>query len=318
MPQHRLRALGPSDMPSVRASLIESARSGLIRSAFERMKDWPRDQLVVNLVEPEFLADRVEGGSLWWIKSDAVDLVAQAAPSLPIESSVTPEMAQLLTGASVLIGFSGGIECNVWADGAEAAPLEMLSISLHVRPGMLGEPPVITMAWFQRMGNGDPGANVPPEFADEWMLVDCSRWRCGEPLDADWPDMEAQRRADPSDMEDRRLTLAILALALQDRVIEHREHLDRPTRRRAQRAGRDPRLDAVRIHDLRGAARAARTEATEQAGRYRHRWIVEGHWRSQPYGPQSSLRRPVWIAPHMKGPEGAPVLTGEKVKVMRP
>jgi hypothetical protein len=36
---------------------------------------------------------------------------------------------------------------------------------------------------------------------------------------------------------------------------------------------------------------------------YKVRWIVRGHWRSQPHGPERSLRRLTWIAPHWKGPE---------------
>jgi hypothetical protein len=30
---------------------------------------------------------------------------------------------------------------------------------------------------------------------------------------------------------------------------------------------------------------------------------VHGHWRWQPYGPKSSLRRRQWIEPYWKGPE---------------
>ncbi|MFJ7525173.1 hypothetical protein ACIQ1S_09620 [Streptomyces griseus] len=50
---------------------------------------------------------------------------------------------------------------------------------------------------------------------------------------------------------------------------------------------------------------------------YRNRWIVSGHWRNQPYGPERSLRRKTWVPAHMKGPEGAPLLSTEKVNVWR-
>ncbi|MFD5940238.1 hypothetical protein [Streptomyces griseus] len=50
---------------------------------------------------------------------------------------------------------------------------------------------------------------------------------------------------------------------------------------------------------------------------YRNRWIVSGHWRNQPYGPERSLRRQTWVPAHMKGPEGAPLLSTEKVNVWR-
>ncbi|MGW1468476.1 hypothetical protein ACWCPT_29540 [Streptomyces sp. NPDC002308] len=50
---------------------------------------------------------------------------------------------------------------------------------------------------------------------------------------------------------------------------------------------------------------------------YRHRWIVSGHWRNQAHGPNQSLRRQQWIPAHPKGPEGAPLLSTEKVNVWR-
>jgi hypothetical protein len=45
---------------------------------------------------------------------------------------------------------------------------------------------------------------------------------------------------------------------------------------------------------------------------FHHRWIVRGHWRQQWY-PSIQDHRPVWITPHLKGPEDAPLLGGEKV-----
>ncbi len=39
---------------------------------------------------------------------------------------------------------------------------------------------------------------------------------------------------------------------------------------------------------------------------YKIRWIVRGHWRNQPHGPGSMLRKRIWIAPFWKGTEGAP------------
>ena len=53
------------------------------------------------------------------------------------------------------------------------------------------------------------------------------------------------------------------------------------------------------------------------ARRYRYRWVVSGHWRQQPYGPDRSLRRQQWIPAHVKGPDGAPLLATEKVNVWR-
>lgn len=49
---------------------------------------------------------------------------------------------------------------------------------------------------------------------------------------------------------------------------------------------------------------------------YRRRWWVDGHWRQQACGPGHAQRKPIWIAPYIKGPEGKP-LTDEKVHVWR-
>lgn len=84
----------------------------------------------------------------------------------------------------------------------------------------------------------------------------------------------------------------------------------RPAVRRLARAG-DTTDPVVRVIAL-------RTPESQSAGgtttphEYHHQWIVRGHWRQQWY-PTISDNRPVWIPPHLKGPDGAPLLGGEKV-----
>ncbi|MEW2415270.1 hypothetical protein AB0953_16365 [Streptomyces sp. NPDC046866] len=59
-------------------------------------------------------------------------------------------------------------------------------------------------------------------------------------------------------------------------------------------------------------------EGDDVAGRrYRHRWVVSGHWRNQAHGPDRMLRRQTWIPAYVKGPDGAPMLSTEKVNVWR-
>lgn len=66
------------------------------------------------------------------------------------------------------------------------------------------------------------------------------------------------------------------------------------------------RLDYVREEREPGTGRA-----------YAHRWLVGPHPRMQPYGPGRSLVKRIWIAPYIKGPEGAPLVQREKVNVWR-
>lgn len=75
----------------------------------------------------------------------------------------------------------------------------------------------------------------------------------------------------------------------------------------------DPR--SVRIVSLRH--RQTESVGNEAETReYTHRWIVRGHWRNQWY-PSQGRHIPLWIHAHVKGPEGAPLLTGEIVNVWK-
>lgn len=114
-------------------------------------------------------------------------------------------------------------------------------------------------------------------------------------------------------------TLAAAWLLMQQPALVDRttQQPDKATHRAYTRAGRpDP---DVTIVDLRHQyIPQDQDPGAEQAGsRYRHRWVVSGHWRNQPYGPGRSLRRQTWVPAYVKGPEGAPLLATERVNVWR-
>ncbi|MEU5852379.1 hypothetical protein [Saccharopolyspora shandongensis] len=89
------------------------------------------------------------------------------------------------------------------------------------------------------------------------------------------------------------------------------ESPDRASRRRHQRAGLAP--PQVRVSRLRQSARPAATNESQKE--WHHKWIVRGHWRKQWY-PSIQAHRPIWIAPHLKGPGDAPLLGGERVHLI--
>lgn len=82
----------------------------------------------------------------------------------------------------------------------------------------------------------------------------------------------------------------------------------RASRKRLRRAGHD--APTVRVIELRRPKGGG--EKGDGSREYRHQWITRGHWRQHWY-PKRQVHRPVWIAPHVKGPEGAPLIGGEKV-----
>lgn len=96
-----------------------------------------------------------------------------------------------------------------------------------------------------------------------------------------------------------------------------RERADKPTARAYARDGLP--APEVSIVDLRRqyTPQDRDPDAGTDQRTYRHRWIVSGHWRNQAYGKERSLRRQTWVPAHMKGPEGAPLLSTEKVNVWR-
>jgi hypothetical protein len=96
-----------------------------------------------------------------------------------------------------------------------------------------------------------------------------------------------------------------------------RERADKPTARAYARDGLP--APEVTLVDLRRqyTPQDQDPDAGTDGRRYRHRWIVSGHWRNQAYGPGQTLRRQTWVPSYVKGPEGAPLLSTEKVNVWR-
>lgn len=93
---------------------------------------------------------------------------------------------------------------------------------------------------------------------------------------------------------------------------------DRDETRRATRAGySDPDVTIVDLRRLYQPEAPGDQPADGPARNYRYRWVVSGHWRNQPFGPQRSQRRQTWIPSYTKGPNGAPLLETERVNVWR-
>lgn len=103
-------------------------------------------------------------------------------------------------------------------------------------------------------------------------------------------------------------TLAAWLLMNQPLSVEAEVELGRAARKRLRRMAEEPR--PVRVINLRRSRGGA--EKGNGSREYRHQWITRGHWRQHWY-PKRQVHRPVWIAPHIKGPEGAPLIGGEKV-----
>lgn len=82
----------------------------------------------------------------------------------------------------------------------------------------------------------------------------------------------------------------------------------RPTRRRAQRQGFDPKT--VTVIRLRRPKKPRESDEPVEVN-WSHRWLVGGHWRNQWY-PTLGVHRQVYVAPYIKGPEDKELRVREK------
>lgn len=87
--------------------------------------------------------------------------------------------------------------------------------------------------------------------------------------------------------------------------------LDRAARRRAVRASI---VHNTRVVMLRRVSPLTERPDGEAKWHYRVRFLVRGHWRH--LTGKDGHRYRIWIHAHIKGPDGAPMLTGEKVAIL--
>lgn len=104
----------------------------------------------------------------------------------------------------------------------------------------------------------------------------------------------------------------------QPMLIDRTQHrADGPTRRAHARDGLpDPKVTVVDLRRQYVPQDQDPDSGDSEGRRYRHRWVVSGHWRNA-WRPSVQEHRKVWVPAHIKGPEGAPLLKGEQVNVWR-
>jgi hypothetical protein len=114
-----------------------------------------------------------------------------------------------------------------------------------------------------------------------------------------------------------RLVHAFFLLLGQTVTATHSESIDRPRRRRAERAKLPTRVTVVSLRNV-----EARRAPGESLVEWSHRWAVRGFWRWQVCGKNHPLaqeiepgrwRARIWIAPHVKGPKDKPLIISDKV-----
>lgn len=315
-------AVRPIDLPTLRDETAEH----ILRTGPTVFETFIRDgrQNTAPLASPPRAAailtaeevTRLKSGELFYVNADMTGLAVAAGRTLP-EFSLMPEDLPSPAGLIVFERPIATVDWSEFHDGAE------------------NESPIVAASWSHwngTRGRWPHGGVWISWYADREGMIESAVARgavTGAQVDALRVaagrlilDNEMQSPFSPSPLaiEDDRdpalgrtlvgrlLILKAAWLLMQQPISDVRDAVyDRAARRRFEREQVEP--PRVRVVTLRRAAHSGSGLSDRE---FHHQWIVRGHWRQQWY-PARQVHRPVWIAPHVKGPEGAPMLGGEKV-----
>lgn len=310
-------AIRPTDLPELRAELLT------YHSDPRRLRKWEdliasgdRDWLEAIRGEPPRPGDgaimqafermRVEQSQLYYVSPEMTALVSIAGRSLPdfnVEAEDMPSPEGLIVFGAPL---DTGLTSPSFAEGRTVGIAAIVWSLLKSINGAL---------WLSFYAARNEVANALPADS-EGSPVAGQRLIYLFGTEAAWGlqlgDSAAPEPGSHFDIAGRALKSAWL-LMNQPLAEMSEVEPDRAARKRLRRAGQEPK--PVRVIELRRPKHTG-TGTGESGREYQHQWIVRGHWRQQWY-PAREVHRPVWIAPHIKGPEGAPLIGGEKVYALK-
>lgn len=312
----------PEDLPELRAAMLEwygnygqSYFSGSIRSGAQRLYISASSVEEAARWYSESEAARLRSADLYWVSRDMTELCVSAARSMP-EWSLAPEDMPSPNGLIVFEGLPEFREFATTAMTWGTCPRRAVERCGLKGPGI----------WLSHYGSASLFAELleadghdlstipmplPPLLYESESLAAFGR-RESDDVAFFSQNGEDFAAADDTQLTARASSLVVIKAAwllMQQGIADSHEVLpDRACRKRLARAGQEPK--AVRVIEL----RRPKTSSGHGDGdrEYHHQWIVRGHWRQQ-WHPKREVHRPVWIAPHIKGPEGAPLIGGEKV-----
>jgi hypothetical protein len=313
-------AIEPRQLPELRAALVAAFSTDFVVKTWRHAASRGVLQAPSGEGAPVEAADdlrraeetRLQQAALFAVSPDMTDLMTGAAQSLP-GYRLHPDDVPVPVGFC-LYGRPVGI-----TDGSEP----IVGVSWETMP--VG----VAIAWYSRLRpasmdtlsrhlglNAESSMPMRVTYEGRTALLPFAE---AQQFDVDIVHISGGDRApdpdDPAtevDVLARQLLTTWLVMG-EPYIVEEKLEPDRATRRRLLRQG-DVEAAGVRLLMLRRARGAASGMGGDR--RYQHRWIVSGHWRRQWY-PSRGEHRPRWIAEHLAGPDDAPLLGAERVRVLR-
>lgn len=285
----------PKELPELRARTVESMASVEALGFFQERSEGR----VLNGHAPDVLqgweVERLRSADLFYISEPMAALAKASSKSLPpytLEPEDVPTRAGfafIAPGAFQVVSTVEPIAAICWGQVEGGIFVTLYADTDLVLQTLLGRGKCTSEQ--ARVHRGLVGALSPMAF--EGVI----------------PYYKSERDVEGVTEEPLLRTLRAAWLLMQQPLAQLEDvRADRHARKRLMRAGHEP--GTVRVIRLRRPSSPSAGSGTDRE--YHHQWIVRGHWRQQWY-PSREVHRPVWIAPHVKGPEGAPLLGGEKV-----
>jgi hypothetical protein len=249
--------------------------------------------------------ERLGAAELFYVTRSMTQLALAAAASLPSFRTASADMPS----RAGLVVFEEPLPFGIhWDDGDVSATRALLwseSTKLMAVGGVLVTSYIDSETFAETISSPEDAPYEGPGL----VAMPGSTFTSGFD-DASWdvPELEAGTSVG----ELLPVLLAVWLLMQQPLARTSEVEVDRAARKRLRRAGQEPK--PVRVIELRRLKSSG--ESGDGESNYHHQWIVRGHWRQQ-YYPARQVHRPVWIAPHIKGPEGAPLIGGEKVYALK-
>ncbi|MFF7837604.1 hypothetical protein ACFZC6_02025 [Streptomyces ossamyceticus] len=258
-------------------------------------------------------AERVRNGELFWVSSDMTELVGAASKTMP-GFTLAPDDMPSPWG---FMAFEKPIRTITSPYTGEDIPI--VAASWGPLPFADFASGGVWASWYSDTGNvlDRAGNSGLPDRVKSMMKGSLPRFTYDCESVAPFSDTELKSvTATGEEPSDNALGVDLLKtvwLLMAQPLAEVSEvEPDRAVRKRMRRANQEPK--SVRVIELRRPQRSG--EAGPGTREYHHAWVVRGHWRNQ-WHPKRQVHRPVWIAPHIKGPEGAPLIGGEKVYALK-
>ena len=306
------------DVPEARESLMTTCLAvgrNIAKYALEDYSVPDRNGATRLSEELAWLINALDDVALWYVSPEMTDLLAHAWQSLP-PTTLTHELPLDEYGMVVfghqLTGIAADKDDPLPLDGYVWGPATLRRT--HISPEHPSEE-ALSLAAFRHITAGELVQEYGPSRRDYWGPLGHTDWLWGTDIDdltVEPGEDSEQRRA--SMIEDRRMMAAFWLLASQANIAETTDvSLPRPVRRRVERTGRS--VPRVRLIDIRRPKHVSQGGHREVA--WTHQWLVSAHWKQVAYGPGHSLRRPMLIAPYIKGPDDKPFVPKETVKVWK-